>query len=75
MSGRPWNALVTIGWNETDSDTNGVRTQATGSHLLQPRWGRTTRMVICPDMVMLKATLEGLGKAGEIEALAAPIAD
>jgi ketosteroid isomerase-like protein len=75
VSGGPWNTLVSIEWNETNSGTDGVRTYATGIHVVHLRWGRATRLVICPDTVMLKATLERLAKAGNEEALAAPIVD
>ncbi|WP_448953989.1 nuclear transport factor 2 family protein [Labrys neptuniae] len=73
VSGGPWNTLVTIEWNETNSGTDGVRTYATGIHVVQLRWGKTVRMVICPDTVMLTATLERLAGKGHEEALAAPI--
>jgi ketosteroid isomerase-like protein len=75
VSGGPWNTLVTIEWNETNSGTDGVRTYATGIHVVQLRWGKTVRMVICPDTVMLTGTLARLAKAGHEEALAPPIVD
>ena len=38
-------------------------------------WGRVTRLIICPDTIGLKATLDRLNAAGNREALAAPIVD
>jgi ketosteroid isomerase-like protein len=75
VSGAPWNTLVIIEWKETNSGTDGVRTHNHGLHVMQLRWGRATRLVICPDTVGLKATLDRLADAGNAEALAAPIVD
>jgi ketosteroid isomerase-like protein len=75
ISGAPWNTLVIIEWKETNSGTDGVRTYNHGLHVMQLRWGRAKRLVICPDTVGLKATLDRLAGAGNAEALAAPIAD
>ena len=75
VSGGPWNTLVAVSWEETNSATDGVRTYNRGVHLMQLRWGRATRLVICPDTVGLKATLDRLGTAGNAEALALPILD
>ena len=46
-----------VSWEETNSATDGVRTYNRGVHLMQLRWGRATRLVICPHTVGLKATL------------------
>ena len=75
VSGGPWNTLVAVSWEETNSATDGVRTYNRGVHLMQLRWGRAMRLVICPDTVDLKATLDRLGTAGNTEALALPILD
>jgi ketosteroid isomerase-like protein len=75
VSGAPWNTIVIVEWNETNSGTDGVRTYATGAHVLHLRWGRATKLLICPDTTALKATLERLGRAGNLEALAPPIED
>jgi ketosteroid isomerase-like protein len=74
VSGGPWNTLVLVEWDETNS-AGGVVTANRGVHVLQLRWGRATRLVICPDTVGLKATLERLFLAGLKEARAAPIVD
>ena len=58
-----------------NSATDGVRTFNRGVHLMQLRWGRATRLVICPDTVGLKGTLDRLGTPGNAEALALPIFD
>ena len=39
------------------------------------RWGHATRLLICPDTIGLRATLDRLAAAGNTEALAAPIVD
>ena len=75
VSGAPWNTVVVIDWDETNSGTDGVRTHNSGFHILNLRWGRATRLVICPDTIRLKATLDRLGRAGNNEALAGPIED
>jgi ketosteroid isomerase-like protein len=75
VSGGPWNTLVVIAWKETNSGTDGVRTHNHGLHVMHLRWGRATRLVICPDTVGLKATLDRLASAGNAEASAAPITD
>lgn len=75
VSGGPWNTIVVIEWQETNSGTDGVRTVNRGVHALHLRWGRATRLVICPDTAGLHATLERLAASGNAEALAAPIVD
>jgi ketosteroid isomerase-like protein len=73
ISGGPWNTLVLVEWKETNSGTDGVRTANHGVHVMHLKWGRTTRLVICPDTVGLKATLDRLALGGNSEAEAAPI--
>src|SRR5262245_44990892 len=73
VSGSPWNTLVLVEWDETNSGTDGIRTYNSGLHVLHLRWGRATKLVICPDTTGLKATLERLAAAGNVEAMAAPI--
>ena len=75
ISGGPWNTLVLVEWDETNSGTDGVRTTNRGVHVMHLKWGRATRLVICPDTVGLKATLDRLALAGNTEARAAPITD
>ena len=75
VSGPPWNTTVVVDWDETDSGTDNVRTTNRGIHVAQLRWGRVTRLVICPDTIGLKATLDRLSAAGNRDALAAPIID
>ncbi len=75
VSGGPWNTIVVVAWNETNSGTDGVRTFNQGYHVVHLSWGRATRLVICPDTAGLKATLDRLARAGNQEALAAPIVD
>jgi ketosteroid isomerase-like protein len=75
VSGGPWNTIVVVEWAETNSGTDGVRTYNRGIHVLTLRWGRATRLVICPDTIGLKATLDRLAEAGNAEAAATPIVD
>lgn len=73
VSGSPWNTLVLVEWDETNSGTDGVRTCNSGVHVLHLRWGRATKLIICPDTTGLQATLDRLAAAGNVEARAAPI--
>jgi ketosteroid isomerase-like protein len=75
VSGGPWNTIVVVAWEETNSGTDGVRTRSRGYHVVHLTWGRATRLVICPDTAGLKATLDRLAHAGNGEAQAAPIVD
>jgi ketosteroid isomerase-like protein len=75
VSGSPWNTLVVAEWEETNSGTDGVRTYNSGIHVLHLRWGRATQLIICPDTVGLKATLDRLALAGHAEAHAPAIVD
>ena len=75
VSGAPWNTIVVIEWDETNSGTDGVRTTNRGIHTLQLRWGRATRLIICPDTTGLVDTLVRLAGSGNEEAGAAPISD
>lgn len=58
VAGPPWAMIVTVEWGETNSATDGVRTHATGVHVVHLRWGRMTRLLILPDTVPLTHTLE-----------------
>ncbi len=42
VSGGPWNTLIAVGWHETNSGTDNVRTYNRGIHVVHPRWGRAT---------------------------------
>ncbi len=75
VSGPPWNTIVVIEWDESNSGTDGVRTTNHGIHAMELKWGRATRLIICPDTTALIATLERLSRAGDAEACAAPIVD
>ena len=73
VSGTPWNTIVVAEWTETNSGTDGVRTSNSGVHVVHLRWGRMTRLIICPDTIGLKATLDRLATSGNLEAQATPI--
>jgi ketosteroid isomerase-like protein len=75
VSGSPWNTTVVAEWKETNSGTDGVSTSNCGIHFLHLRWGRATQLIICPDTVGLKATLDRLAIAGNSEAHATAIVD
>src|SRR5262245_58125270 len=72
VSGWPWNTIVVIEWDETNSGTDGVRTTNRGIHAMQLRWGLATRLIICPDTTPLISTLDRLAKSGNSEASAQP---
>lgn len=73
VAGPPWNTVVVVDWEETNSGTDGVRTTNRGHHVVTLKWGRATRLLICPDTVGLVATLDRLHAAGHAEAHAPPI--
>jgi ketosteroid isomerase-like protein len=73
VTGAPWKTMVVIEWDESNSGTDGVRTSNHGIHVLELRWGRATRLVICPDTVPLVSTLQRLARSGNAEAEAPPI--
>jgi ketosteroid isomerase-like protein len=75
VRGWPWNTLATVEWRETNSGTDGVRTHATGVHIAEIKWARMTRLLILPDTVMLKATLDRLAAKHVAEAAAPAIED
>ena len=64
-----------VDWDEINSGTDNVRSTNRGIHVARLRWGRVTRLIISPDTIGLKATLDRLSAAGNREALAAPIID
>jgi ketosteroid isomerase-like protein len=75
VSGGPWNTIVVVAWDETNSGTDGVRTYNSGYHVVHLSWGSATRLVICPDTAGLQTTLDRLALAGNQEAHADPIVD
>ena len=44
VSGAPWNTLVLVEWDETNSGTDGVRTTNRGVHVMRLKWGRATQL-------------------------------
>jgi ketosteroid isomerase-like protein len=75
ISGGPWNTIVVVDWDETNSGTDGVRTHNRGVHVLHLSWGHATRLMICPDTAGLVATLDRLALSGNAEAHALPLID
>ena len=73
IAGPPWNTLVSVDWLESNSGTDGVRTQTAGVHVARLVWGRMTYLGIYPDTVGLENTLQRLARAGNAEALAEKI--
>jgi ketosteroid isomerase-like protein len=73
ISGPPWNTLVVVDWDETNSGTDGVKTHNRGIHVVRLAWGRATFLGIYPDTVGLVETLDRLALAGNNEAHAAVI--
>ena len=68
VSGTPWNTLAVVEWRERNSGTDGVVTTNQGIHAVHIRWGKMTRLIICPDATLLAATLDRLARAGVEEA-------
>ena len=75
VSGMPWNTVGIVYWTETNSGTDGVRTQNTGVNIIRIRWGKVVSIRIYTDTKILMDTLERLAKAGNTQAKAAPIID
>jgi ketosteroid isomerase-like protein len=73
VAGPPWRTTVIVDWLETNSGTDGVRTENRGVHVVHLRWGKVTRVIICPHTSSLIATLDRLHAAGNPEAHAEPI--
>jgi len=73
VSGGPWNTIVVVEWDESNSGTDGVETTNRGIHALRLRWGAATQLIICPDTQPLVTTLDRLARAGNAEAHAMPI--
>ena len=73
VSGPPWNTIAVVTWRETNSGSDGVPTSASGYNVAFISWGRMTRLLICPDVNVLKATLDRLFEKGNNEAHAEPI--
>jgi ketosteroid isomerase-like protein len=75
VSGPPWRTLATIEWSETNTGTDGVRTENTGVNVVEIRWGKVRRVAIYTDTARLVQTLDRLAMAGNPEAHAPPIVD
>lgn len=73
VSGPPWNTTVVVDWHETNGGADGVRTDNRGIHVVRLRWGKATRLVICPHTDGLRRTLDRLSAHGTAEAHAPPI--
>lgn len=73
VAGPPWATLVTVEWSETNSATDGVRTFATGVHVVHLKWGRMTRLLILHDTVPLTHTLERTHETSGGESMAEAI--
>jgi len=74
VSGGPWKTVVVIEWDESNSGTDGVLTTNCGIHALELRWGRATKLIICPAEP-LELTLDRLAASGIVEASAPPIVE
>jgi ketosteroid isomerase-like protein len=73
VSGSPWNTVGLVYWTETNSGTDGVRTQNTGLNVIRIRWGKVVSIRIYTDTNILLKTLDRLARAGNQAAKAAPI--
>ena len=75
VSGPPWRTLATVVWTETNTGTDGVRTENDGVNVIEIRWGKVYRVAIYTDTTRLLKTLDRLADAGNASAHAAPIVD
>lgn len=75
VSGPPWRTLATIEWSETNTGTDGVRTENEGVNVVEIRWGKVRRISIYTDTDRLVQTLNRLALAGNPAAHAEPIVD
>ena len=75
VAGGPWSTIAIVEWTETNTGTDGVRTQASGVHVVHLRWGRVTRLVILTDTVVLTGTLRRTAESSNGLSLSAPIED
>jgi ketosteroid isomerase-like protein len=75
VGGPPWNTLVVIDWDETNSGTDGVTTHNWGIHVVKLVWGRMAFLGIYPDTTGLVETLARIARAGIQEASAEAIID
>lgn len=73
VTGMPWSTLAVVEWRERNSGTDGVVTTNQGIHAVHIRWGKMTRLIICPDTTLLAATLDRLAQGGVDEAHASMI--
>jgi hypothetical protein len=64
-----------VEWSETNTGTDGVRTDNEGVNVVEIRWGKVRRVRIYTDTARLTSTLDRLAAAGNLEAKAAPIVD
>ena len=75
IAGGPWNTIATVEWTESNTGTDGVRTQNGGVHVIHLRWGKMNRLLILTDMVPLIATLERTAESSGGVSVAEPIDD
>ena len=75
VAGGPWSTIAIVEWTETNTGTDGVRTQASGVHVVHLRWGRMVRLLILTDTAALEATLRRTALSSQGLSLAAPIDD
>ena len=77
VAGGPWStiAIAIVEWTESNTGTDGVRTQASGVHVVHLRCGRVTRLVILTDTVVLTGTLRRTAESSNGLSLSPPIED
>ncbi len=75
VAGLPWNTIAIINWREQNDGADGVWTENFGIHAVRLSWGKVTQIIICPNTMGLKTTLDRLYTAGVSEAHAPPIVD
>jgi ketosteroid isomerase-like protein len=75
VEGPPWRTLATVYWTETNTGTDGVRTQNEGVNVMEIRWGKVHRLRIYTDTARLTNTLDRLAQSGNPDAHASAIVD
>jgi ketosteroid isomerase-like protein len=75
VSGPPWRTVAIVEWSETNTGTDGVRTDNDGVNIIEIYWGKVRQIRIYTDTERLVAALARLAAAGNPDAGAAPILD
>ena len=75
VAGPPWRTLAIVYWSETNTGTDGVRTDNEGVNIVEIRFGKVHRVRIYTDTMILTHTLDRLARSGNPDAHASAIVD